>query len=368
MSSRQVWLWGVLALACVGTTLAGITSSYAGNIAVNIDGQQLTWTSYTDCDNQTKCFNIAGSYDVLTVAPVSVGSGRGAYARVEFPESLTDLTHDSLQIINAKITNTGGADKTFTVIFEQEDVQQPSNTKYYNTYLNGNFGAVAGNSITSKSYYKVSGGNYAQVGSTLSHTVNCPSTCSTAFSKKTGIQKPGTTSPRWVKIELTITLKAGSYVDLNSGAQIITSGNPPDLSAINLVDGPTLPCDGCVPSSQLSVLCSTTYSTAKMFGCPSCVTEDGQVASHAKVKLFASTNWDNLSQDMARGQGEHLAALAALLQVPAAEQPAFFALAQERYSALGQSDRVSPDDMIADLRAQMAIRTPLASVSAPPGG
>ncbi|MDF0644567.1 MAG: DUF3015 family protein [Nitrospira sp.] len=265
---------------------------------------------------------------MLTVAPVSSGSGRGAYARVEFPQALTDLTHDSLQITNARITNTGG-DKTFTIVLEQQDAQQPNSTKYYNTYLNGNFGAVAGNSITSRSFYKVS--TYEQVGSTLSHSVTCSSTCATAFSKKTGAQKNPGTSLRWVKSEVTITLKAGSYVDLNSGAQIITSGTPPDLSANELVDGSPLPCPGCVPKSDLSVLCSTTYSTAKMFGCPSCVTEDGQVATNAKVKLFALANGSSIAQEMARGKGEHLASLAALLKVSQSQETTFFALAQEQY-------------------------------------
>jgi Protein of unknown function (DUF3015) len=328
MNYRREWLWMFLALVCQGVMLLNSPLSYAGNINVTIDGQSPPSSSQTNCADPSQCINIGGSYGVLTVVPVSVGAGRGAYARVDFPEPLIDDQRDALQIINARITNTGGVDKTFLVQFERENTTQPNSTKYYNTYLNGNFGAVASNSITSKSYFKVTGGTYAQVGSTLSHTVTCPSTCSTAFSKKTGAQRNPAGSLRWVKIELTIILKAGSYVDLNSGGQIITSGNAPDLSSSESVDEP---CPGCVPKSNLSILCSTTYSTAKMFGCPSCITEDGQVAADSKIKLFASTNWDNLVQDMAKGRGEHLTSLAALLKIPVNRQSEFFELAQEKY-------------------------------------
>lgn len=39
-------------------------------------------------------------------------------------------------------------------------------------------------------------------------------------------------------------------------------------------------------------------------------------------------------QDMARGQGEHLASLATMMGVPLEHQPAFFSLAQDRYRTL----------------------------------
>lgn len=330
MNRHRGWLWVSLWIACLQAGLLSSTLTYAGSISVTINGQAPPAPAQVNCDNSTQCVNVGGTYGTVAVAPVSAGSGRGAYARVEFPEALSDITHDSLRITNARITNTG-ADRTFTIVFEQEDAQQPNSTKYYNTYLNGNFGAVAGNSITSRSFYKLGAGAYEQIGSTLSHSVTCSSTCATAFSKKTGVQKNPGAGPRSIKIEMTVTLKAGSYVDLNSGGQIITSGTPPDDSANELVGVSSVPCPGCVPKSDLSVLCSTTYSTAKMFGCPSCVTEDGQVAAEAKVKLFVLANGTDLVQEMARGEGEHLASLATLLNIPENHQREFFEVAQEQH-------------------------------------
>ncbi len=64
-------------------------------------------------------------------------------------------------------------------------------------------------------------------------------------------------------------------------------------------------------------------------------------------------NFENLSQEMAQGQGEHLASLATLMGVPADQQPAFFALAQEKYTTLTQSGETAPVAMIKALNVAM---------------
>ena len=71
-------------------------------------------------------------------------------------------------------------------------------------------------------------------------------------------------------------------------------------------------------------------------------TNDKKVWAEEKATTFAQINFDNLSQEMAQGQGEHLASLATLLGVPAEQQPEFFAMTQERYRALIQSGDGSP--------------------------
>jgi len=58
--------------------------------------------------------------------------------------------------------------------------------------------------------------------------------------------------------------------------------------------------------------------------------------------MFAEINFEDLSQEMAQGQGEHLASLATLMGVPAEHQAEFFAMTQERYRALIQSGDGSP--------------------------
>ena len=53
---------------------------------------------------------------------------------------------------------------------------------------------------------------------------------------------------------------------------------------------------------------------------------DGQIMSEHKTNLFADLNFDNLSQEMAQGKGEHLASLATLMGIPADQHSAFFCL------------------------------------------
>ena len=70
-------------------------------------------------------------------------------------------------------------------------------------------------------------------------------------------------------------------------------------------------------------------------------TNDGQVMADQKTTLFAAMNFENLSQEMAQGKGEHLASLATLMGIPAEQHTAFFALTQERYSAMVQAGETS---------------------------
>ena len=54
---------------------------------------------------------------------------------------------------------------------------------------------------------------------------------------------------------------------------------------------------------------STTFGISS--GTSGC-TNDGKIMSEQKTTMFAQLNFENLSQEMAQGQGEHLASLATL--------------------------------------------------------
>src|SRR3989449_8099700 len=75
-------------------------------------------------------------------------------------------------------------------------------------------------------------------------------------------------------------------------------------------------------------------------------TNDGQVWAEQKVTMFAAINFEDLSQEMAQRQGEHLASLATLMGVPAEQQTEFFAMTQQRYLALIQAGDGSPVAMV----------------------
>ena len=92
-------------------------------------------------------------------------------------------------------------------------------------------------------------------------------------------------------------------------------------------------------------------------------TNDGSVWAEHKVTMFAEINFENLSQEMAQGRGEHLASLGTLMGVPAERQDDFFALTQQQYTTLIQSGETSPVAMIKALSAAMAGHPALAQLS-----
>jgi hypothetical protein len=99
------------------------------------------------------------------------------------------------------------------------------------------------------------------------------------------------------------------------------------------------------------VLMSTTNLTfgSQSFGISSGTsgcTHDGVLVQEEKVNVFATANFDNISQDMAQGQGEHLTALAMLMDIPIDQHPVLFIKAQERYAQLLQSSEISPNALI----------------------
>jgi len=78
-------------------------------------------------------------------------------------------------------------------------------------------------------------------------------------------------------------------------------------------------------------------------------THDGHILTEHKVNVFASINFDNLSQEMAQGHGEHLTSLATLMGVPVEQHPEFFAMTQAQYKSLVKSGAVAPTATITAL-------------------
>jgi hypothetical protein len=116
------------------------------------------------------------------------------------------------------------------------------------------------------------------------------------------------------------------------------------------------------------VLMATTNGTfgSQTFGIStgtSGCTNDGTIMASEKANVFAALNFDNLSQEMAQGQGEHLSSLATLMGVPAEHQAAFFTLAQDKYTTLIKSGETTPVAMLKALNEAVAANPVLAKVS-----
>ncbi len=92
-------------------------------------------------------------------------------------------------------------------------------------------------------------------------------------------------------------------------------------------------------------------------------TNDGQVWASEKVNVFTALNFDNLSQEMAQGQGEHLTSLATLLGIPEEHHQEFFAMTQENYTTLVQAGESSPKAVVKALHDAMAGHVVLAQAT-----
>lgn len=92
-------------------------------------------------------------------------------------------------------------------------------------------------------------------------------------------------------------------------------------------------------------------------------TNDGKVFASEKVNVFTAMNFDNLAQEMAQGQGEHLTSLATLMGIPKENHPAFFAMTQENYTTLAQAGETSPKAVVKALHDAMAGHVVLAKAT-----
>jgi hypothetical protein len=80
---------------------------------------------------------------------------------------------------------------------------------------------------------------------------------------------------------------------------------------------------------------------------------DSVVKNDVEQKVFVAANLDNLSQEMAQGQGQYVSALAGLMGCPTAAQGEFAKLSQEKYGTLFPSSDVKAEAVLAGLKLEM---------------
>ena len=76
---------------------------------------------------------------------------------------------------------------------------------------------------------------------------------------------------------------------------------------------------------------------------------DGVIQESQKARLFAAVAFENLEQDIARGNGEYIRSLAVLMKIPPGEQDEFRTLSQRQYSHLFASDGRTAESLLATL-------------------
>jgi len=102
--------------------------------------------------------------------------------------------------------------------------------------------------------------------------------------------------------------------------------------------------------------CNTTKATVDTFAKFTSSTSpgewinaDGVIRESQKARLFTAVAFENLEQDIARGNGEYLTSLAVLLKIPSGKQDEFMARSQSNYSLLFAPDIRTAEKMLATL-------------------
>ena len=106
--------------------------------------------------------------------------------------------------------------------------------------------------------------------------------------------------------------------------------------------------------------CNTTKatfdSTVKFFSSTSpenLFTVDGLVKKEHKLRLFTDVEFENLQQDIARGDGEHLASLGVLLDLPQWNHQSLQTLSQGRFASVFASGAMTPKEMRAAISEEL---------------
>lgn len=112
-------------------------------------------------------------------------------------------------------------------------------------------------------------------------------------------------------------------------------------------------------AALMTSACNTTKATVDTFAKFTSSTSpqewingDGVIQESQKARLFTAIAFENLEQDIARGNGEYLTSLAVLLKVPAKEQAEFRARTQNNYQLLFDPDRRTAEHMLAMLTSK----------------
>ena len=99
--------------------------------------------------------------------------------------------------------------------------------------------------------------------------------------------------------------------------------------------------------------CNTTKATVDTFAKFTSSTSpgewidaDGVITDSQKARLFTAVAFENLEQDIARGNGEYLTSLAVLMKIPPVEQDKFRTYTQSNYPLLFAPDRRTAESML----------------------
>ena len=343
---------GAIGVVALGILLVGLPGLSAGQIVVEMGGNPACTKTSSDLGNTPDTVLLTNVTCVVGTTTITItNSGAGGSARVERQTTPNDIYIDQLRLTNAKIT-TNGPIQNFTISFRRTHTWGPYNSEtFFKSQAKSNItisqnGGTGHNSLTmTGSVANPTTDPYLLMGLQKVYLMACAPPCTESVNLETVGMWPYLPNPpyhsltqadRNLKVDLALTLmNANDYIDI--GAQQIKINS--QAKADEGTEGGTgFGGIGDIPraSSRCWLGSCITENTTQFFRGKNA--ESREQTRTAKAYEFARLSWDSLSQEMAQGNGEHLASLATLLAIPDDQRHKFFALAQDIYHRLSHSD------------------------------
>ncbi len=115
---------------------------------------------------------------------------------------------------------------------------------------------------------------------------------------------------------------------------------------------------GCSSVTETVSASSQTFTNVSdsSVGSSTNVSKDSSPSSSKTQQVidFAKINWMNLSSDMAKGKGEHLAAMATLLAIEESKRAAFYQMTQKKFTQLFNQRNVTAAKLVKQLQIESA--------------
>ncbi len=118
-----------------------------------------------------------------------------------------------------------------------------------------------------------------------------------------------------------------------------------------------------LPQVLMATTNVTGFQTFAISSGTSGCSNDGLLWADHKVDAYVVANYDDLTQDSAQGQGDHLTSLATLMGVPLRSHAEFFAMAQREYRTFGGAGAQSLLEWFQSIREGMALHQALTASS-----
>ena len=129
----------------------------------------------------------------------------------------------------------------------------------------------------------------------------------------------------------------------------------PQISLILIAISMTL--SGCSAVTDTIAASSQTFTNVSdsSVGSSTNVSKDSSPSSSNTQQAidFASINWMNLSANMSKGKGEHLAAMATLLAVKETQKLAFYQMTQKKFIPLFNEGKTTASQLVKQLQREV---------------